>query len=56
MKEKELRSWVCSCIKKRRYSSYDFAKEKIKEIQKIRNVKLRVYFCKKCLGYHLTSK
>lgn len=54
MEDKELASLVSSCLKKRRYSNEQSALEAINRVHKERNTKLRVYFCPKCLGYHLT--
>lgn len=46
-----------SCLKKRRYQTEQKAQEIINKIHNEgRKTKLRVYFCKFCLGYHLTSK
>lgn len=54
MKDKELASYARSCLKKHRYTSEQKALEVINKIHKERKDYLRVYFCKFCLGYHLT--
>lgn len=56
MNDKELKSLVNSCWKKRRYPTEQTALEAINKVHKKRDTELRVYFCKKCLGYHLTHK
>lgn len=57
MNDKELKSLVSSCLKKRRYSNEQLALEAIQRAHKNKSKdKLRVYFCDKCLGYHLTHK
>ena len=55
-KDKTLISLGSSCLKKHRYQSEQSAQERINKIHKTRKTNLRVYFCKFCLGYHLTSK
>lgn len=44
------------CLRKHRYQTEQAANEHISKINKERKTPLRVYFCKFCLGYHLTSK
>lgn len=56
MNDKELASLVSSCLKKKRYPNEQTALEAINRVHKQRAAKLRVYFCPKCLGYHLTHK
>lgn len=56
MNDKELASLVSSCLKKKRYPNEQTALEAINRVHKQRKTKLRVYFCPKCLGYHLTHK
>lgn len=56
MNIKEIKFWVSSCVKKKRYANEQLANEAINKIHKKRNTELRVYFCKECLGYHLTHK
>jgi len=56
MNEYELGNIVRSCWKKERYPTEQVALETINRVHKKRNTTLRVYFCKHCLGYHLTSK
>lgn len=48
-------SWVRQCVKKVRYNYESHAKKVAKNVFKTRGVKLRVYMCPKCLGYHLTK-
>ena len=55
MTDNELKSLVSSCLKKHRYSNEQSALEAIIRAHKNRSKdELRVYFCKHCLGYHLT--
>lgn len=54
MEDKQLNLLVKSCLKKIRYSTEQTALEAINRIHKKRDTKLRIYFCKYCLGYHLT--
>ena len=56
MNDKQLGNLVRSCIKKHRYPTEQVALEAINRIHKKRNDNLRVYFCRHCLGYHLTHK
>ena len=56
MSDEQLKSLVSSCLKKKRYKTEQIAQEAINRIRKKRKVNLRIYFCQKCLGYHLTSK
>lgn len=44
------------CFKKKRYSTENFAQKIANKIKWKRNVKLRVYFCDLCGGFHLTKK
>ena len=46
--------WAKSCLHKRRYRTMQVAEEMINRIHKLRSVELRAYFCKYCLGFHLT--
>lgn len=55
MNDQQLKSLVSSCIKKRRYSNEQSALEAIRRAHKNNSKdQLRIYFCKNCLGYHLT--
>lgn len=55
MNDRQLKSLVSSCIKKRRYSNEQSALEAIQRARKNNSKdELRIYFCKNCLGYHLT--
>lgn len=55
MNDRQLKSLVSSCIKKRRYSNEQSALEAINRAHKNKSKdELRVYFCRHCLGYHLT--
>ena len=54
MNDRELKTLVNSCLKKKRYNSEKAALDAINKVHKKRNTELRVYFCKLCLGYHLT--
>ena len=57
MRDETLIKLGCSCLKKRRYQTEQKAQEMIRKAHKEgRKTNLRVYFCKFCLGYHLTSK
>lgn len=57
MNDKELGNLIRSCIKKRRYSNEQSALEAINRARKNKSKDpLRIYFCKHCLGYHLTHK
>lgn len=57
MNDKEIRSLVSSCIKKHRYANEQQALEYINRAHKNHSKdELRVYFCKHCLGYHITHK
>lgn len=56
MSDSELLACVSSCWKKHRYPTEQVAQEAVNRIHKKRNVALRVYFCNRCLGYHLTKK
>ena len=57
MKDEKLKSITCSCWKKHRYPNEQTALEAINRAHR-NNSKdnLRVYFCKYCLGYHITHK
>ena len=55
MNDTELASLVRSCLKKRRYPNEQTAKEAINRVHKKRDTPLRYYYCKNCLGYHLTK-
>lgn len=55
MEDGHLKYLVSSCLKKRRYSNEQSALEAINRARKNKSKdQLRVYFCKNCLGYHLT--
>lgn len=57
MNDKELKSLACSCLKKHRYTNEQTALEAINRAHKNKSKdELRVYFCKHCLGYHITHK
>lgn len=57
MTDNQLKSLVSSCLKKHRYSNEQSALEAIIRAHKNKSKdELRVYFCKHCLGYHLTHK
>lgn len=56
MTDAKLKSFTQSCLKKHRYQSKEAALQAINRVHKKRDVELRIYFCKYCLGYHLTSK
>ena len=57
MKDWQLKELVSSCLKKMRYSNEQAALEAINKVRKDnRNTPLKIYYCKHCLGYHLTSK
>lgn len=54
-KSRPFKSWITSCVKKRRYPNEQVALEKINQIKKKRKgAQLRVYYCEYCCGYHLT--
>lgn len=56
-KEKSMISLGASCLKKHRYQTEQAAQERINKIHNDgRKTDLRVYFCKFCLGYHLTHQ
>lgn len=44
------------CFKKARYSTHERAEKYRKKAQTERGVILRSYYCKICMGFHLTSK
>lgn len=55
MNDKKLKSLACSCLKKHRYPNEQTALEAINRAHKNHSKdELRVYFCKHCLGYHIT--
>ena len=54
MSDNKLRDLVSSCLKKKRYPSEAAVKNVIHKVYKDRKTILRYYFCKHCLGYHLT--
>ena len=56
MSDEQLKGLISSCLKKKRYKTEQIAQEAINRIHKKRKVNLRIYFCKECLGYHLTSR
>lgn len=57
MNDSQLGNLVRSCIKKRRYPTEQTALEGINRAHKNNSKdELRVYFCKHCLGYHITHK
>ena len=56
MSDEQLKGLVSSCLKKKCYKTEQIAQEAINRIHKKRKVNLRIYFCKECLGYHLTSR
>ena len=51
-----LRRWVRECLSKNKYSSRRYANRVRRDIEPKRGVKLRVYHCPHCGGYHLTKK
>ena len=57
MNDRELGNLVRSCIKKTRYVNEQCALEAINRAHKNNSKdELRVYFCKHCLGYHITHR
>ena len=50
------KSFVASCINKKRYRTAGFAEEVDKKVFRERGTKLYCYYCKECAGYHLTSR
>lgn len=47
---------VNACLKKDRHSTEELAEEAIQRIRAHgRRVKLYIYYCDNCLGFHLTS-
>lgn len=57
MKDYQLKDLASSCLKKKRYSNEQSALEAINRARKNKSKDdLRIYFCKHCLGYHLTHK
>lgn len=56
MTDFQLKDLASSCLKKIRYSTEQTALEAINRVHKKRKTDLRIYFCKHCLGYHLTHK
>lgn len=53
---KPLYQSLSSCFKKSRYVSENKAKEFAAKAMREREVTLRTYYCKVCMGFHLTSK
>ena len=50
------KSFVASCVHKKRYKTAGFAEEVAKKVFKERGTKLYCYWCNQCGGYHLTSR
>jgi len=48
--------WIKTCIKKKRYSTEDFADTVIKKVLQERGTQLHRYYCPHCFGWHLTKK
>ncbi len=48
--------WLQQCGKKRRYRTEKYARQMANACEKRRKVKLRVYACAMCNGWHITSK
>ena len=44
------------CLRKIRYKNEIIALEQAKRLEKIFKVSYRVYYCKLCNGFHLTTK
>jgi hypothetical protein len=53
---KSLVDSASECFRKNRYPTEESADKIAKLAEKERGAKLRVYYCKICLGFHLTSK
>lgn len=56
MNEYKAIRWAKDCLRKSRYRSEDQAKKIARDCKEKRKVELRVYYCTRCLGFHLTSK
>lgn len=53
---KPLYKSVSSCFKKSRYATETKAKQYAEKSMKARGGELRTYYCRVCMGFHITSK
>lgn len=51
-----IRRLHAQCLKKKRYHNEYFAEKIAKRCMDERGVKLRVYWCSNCCGFHLTHQ
>lgn len=54
--DKWAKSFVNSCLKKRRYRSAEIAQQVANKVKKERGTVLYCYWCRKCGSYHLTHR
>ena len=54
--DKWAKSFVTSCVCKKRYKSAGFAEAVAQKILAERGIKLYCYWCNQCGGFHLTSR
>lgn len=48
--------WIKGCVTKKRYNTEARAKTVAEQVNTKRGVQLRHYYCKECLGFHLTKQ
>lgn len=48
--------WVKGCLSKKCYKTIEFAEVVAKKVSKVYNKEHRVYYCNKCMNFHLTTK
>ncbi len=48
--------WARGCLGKNRYGSRAHAEEAVRQMSRRFGVRYRIYWCRDCAGYHLTTK
>lgn len=52
---KKAYQWMRGCLRKKRYRTFDYASGVVDKIMKGTGQLLQIYYCKDCLGFHLTK-
>jgi hypothetical protein len=52
----QLERWAKGCLGKNRYGSLAHAQEAARQLSRRFGVRYRIYWCRECAGYHLTTK